>query len=206
MPSTASVGQRLQHEHLRARQQRRVHLERRILRRRADQDDVAGLDAREEGVLLRLVEAMDLVHEDDRPPAHAPPPILRRGHDLLDLLDAGEHGAERHEVRLRDVGDHARERRLAGAWRSPEDDRLQQVALDRLAQRLAWREDVVLPDDLVERARAHAFGERRAGAAVGQAGLKTRLYERRPRRRRESSCALPPCGVDENRPGRGDVE
>ena len=66
------------------------------------------------------------------------------------------------EVRVRHLGDHPRERRLAGAGRSPEDDRLQQVALDRFAQRLAGREDVVLADDLVERARAHALGERRS--------------------------------------------
>ena len=59
----ASSG--LQHEDLRARQQRRVDLERRVLGGRADQHDVAGLDARQEGVLLRLVEAVDLVDEDD---------------------------------------------------------------------------------------------------------------------------------------------
>ena len=55
-----------QHEHLRAREERRVHLERRVLGRRADQDDVARLDVRQERVLLRLVEAVDLVDEEDR--------------------------------------------------------------------------------------------------------------------------------------------
>ena len=55
-----------QHEHLRTRQQRGVDLERRVLGRRADQHDVAGLDARKEGILLRLVEPVNLVDEDDR--------------------------------------------------------------------------------------------------------------------------------------------
>jgi hypothetical protein len=64
---------------------------------------------------------------------------------------------------LRRVGDHARQRGLAGARRTPEDDRLEQVALDGFAQRLAWREDLLLPDDLVECARTHAFRERRTG-------------------------------------------
>ena len=59
---------------------------------------------------------------------------LRRRHHFLDLLDAGEHRAERDELRLRHVGDDSRERRLAGAGRAPEDDRLQQVALDRSAR------------------------------------------------------------------------
>ena len=47
----------------------RVDLERRILGGRADQPDVARLDVRQESVLLRLVEAMNLVDEDDRPRA-----------------------------------------------------------------------------------------------------------------------------------------
>ena len=65
------LAQRLEHEDLRARQQRRVHLERRVLGGRADEDDVAGLDARQEGILLRLVEAVDLVDEEDRAAARA---------------------------------------------------------------------------------------------------------------------------------------
>ena len=119
------------------------------------------LDARQERVLLRLVEAVDLVDEDDRAPAGRSRGSLGVGHHVLDLLDAGEHGAERHEPRLRRVGDDARERRLAGARRSPEDDRLQQVALDGLAQRPARREQILLADELVERARPHPLGERR---------------------------------------------
>ena len=60
------------------------------------------------------------------------------------------------------LGDQARERGLAGAGRAPEDDRLQQVALDGLAQRLPGRQQILLADELVERARPHALGERRA--------------------------------------------
>ena len=72
------LRQRLQHEHLRPREQRRVHLERGVLGGRADQDDVAGFDAGKKGILLRLVEAMDLVDEDDRPPARRAAAHLRR--------------------------------------------------------------------------------------------------------------------------------
>ena len=67
----ASSAERLEHVDLRPRQQRRVDLERRVLGGRADEDDVAGLDARQERVLLRLVEAVDLVDEEDRAPADA---------------------------------------------------------------------------------------------------------------------------------------
>jgi hypothetical protein len=125
-------------------------------------NDVAGLDARQEGVLLRLVEAVDLVDEDDRPPAGSPAPVLGGGHHLFDFLDTRQHGAERHEARLRELGDHPGQRGLAGARRPPEDDRLQHVALDGETQGRAGREDVLLADDVVERAGPHPLGQRRA--------------------------------------------
>ena len=106
---------------------------------------------------------MDLVDEDDRAATRAPPPILRRGHHLFDLFDAGQHRTERDEVRLRQLCDDPRERRLAGSGRSPEDDRLQQVAFDCLAQRFARAQDLVLADDVVERPRPYPFREGSAG-------------------------------------------
>jgi hypothetical protein len=56
----------LENVDLRARQQRAVHLERGILGGRADEGEESRLDVRQERVLLRLVEAMHLVHEHDR--------------------------------------------------------------------------------------------------------------------------------------------
>ena len=64
--ATVLVAQRLKDEHAAPRQQGRVDLERRVLGRRADQGDGPVLDGRQEGVLLGLVEAMDLVDEEDR--------------------------------------------------------------------------------------------------------------------------------------------
>ena len=64
--SSSSDGQRLELVDLGSRQERGVDLEVRVLRRRADQRDHSLLDAGKERVLLRLVEAMDLVEEQDR--------------------------------------------------------------------------------------------------------------------------------------------
>ena len=58
--------ERLERVDLRAREQRRVHLEVRVLGRRADQRDEPLLDRGQQRVLLRLVEAVDLVEEEDR--------------------------------------------------------------------------------------------------------------------------------------------
>ena len=55
-----------QDQHLATRQQGRVDLEARILGRCADESDGAVLHIREEAVLLRPIEAMDLVHEKQR--------------------------------------------------------------------------------------------------------------------------------------------
>jgi hypothetical protein len=104
---------------------------------------------------------VNLVDEHDRAPAAAAAEPLGFAHHLTDLLDPREHGAERHEPRPGRVGDDSRKRRLAGAGRAPEDDRLQKVALDRFAQRLPGRKELLLADELVEGPRPHPLGERR---------------------------------------------
>ena len=60
-------SERLEHDDLASREKRAVQLERRIFRRRADQDDLSRFDVRQEHVLLRAVEPVDLVEEEDRP-------------------------------------------------------------------------------------------------------------------------------------------
>ena len=56
----------VQDEHLRAAQQRRVQFEAGVLGGRADEGDRAVLDIRQETVLLRAIEAMDFVDEQQR--------------------------------------------------------------------------------------------------------------------------------------------
>ena len=72
------LAERLEAEHLAAREQRRVDRERRVLGGGADQRDRARLDVGQEGVLLRLVEAVDLVDEEDGALAAVVAPLLRR--------------------------------------------------------------------------------------------------------------------------------
>ncbi len=157
-------GERLQHVHPAARQQRRVDFERRILGGCPNQPDVSFFHVRKKCVLLGLVEAMNFVDEN-----HGASAVLPRslgvGHDLLDFLDPGEHGAELDKLRAGQAGDDLRQRSLAGAGRPPEDQRAQVVALNLRPQRLAWRDQMLLPDELIERARTHAVGQRIAAVA-----------------------------------------
>jgi hypothetical protein len=141
----------------------------------ANQDDVAGLHARQKGILLGLVEPVNLVDEEDRAPAEPTARVFGFGHYLADFLDSREHGAEGDEPRPRHACDQSRQGGLAGTWRTPQDDRVEAILFDRLTQRPAGREQRLLPDVLVERTRTHPLGERRRGRDGG----RFRLIEQR---------------------------
>ena len=67
-------------------------------------DDGALLDVGQEGVLLRLVEAVDLVDEEDRAPAARARSASASAITCADLLHARQHGRERHEARAGHAG------------------------------------------------------------------------------------------------------
>ena len=83
------LGERLERDDARARQQRGVHLERRVLRRRAEEDNVAVFDVRQDDVLLRFVETMDLVDEQNGPLIRQLAQLPRLVDQLAELLDPG---------------------------------------------------------------------------------------------------------------------
>ena len=86
----------MKHKNFTAGQQRPVDLEGGVLRGGADEDDAAVLHKGEEGVLLGLVEAVDLVHEHNGPLAKAA--VVRRLlHHRPDLLDAAGDSGEVHK-------------------------------------------------------------------------------------------------------------
>ena len=143
------------------REQRRVHLERRVLRRRADQRDRAVLDVRQDDVLLRLVEAVDLVDEEDRALRRARPGVGGFGHHASQVRHARRDGGERLEVRPGRRGDDPRERRLARARAAPRGSATA-GGPPRSPRRssVPVPDDVLLPDELVERARPHPRRQR----------------------------------------------
>ena len=83
----------------------------------------------------------------------------------------GQDRAERDEVGAGRACDEARQRRLAGAGRAPQDDRLQAIFVDGAAQRPARADERLLADEFVERPRTHAFGQRSGRARRGRRGL-----------------------------------
>ena len=145
-----------QHQHLAARQQRGVELEGRVLGGGADQRDRAVLDNGQEAVLLGAVEAMDLVDEQQRALPSARRWRAPRRTPCLQVGDAGEHRRQRLEVQADRVGEQPRDGGLAAARRAPQDQRGERPRASIRAERAVGAEQMVLADDLVERAWAAA--------------------------------------------------
>ena len=163
----ASARHRVHHVHAAARQQRRIELERRIFGRRANEHDDAFLDVRQERILLHLVEAVHLVDEEHACgcPAQNPPRLRRaprarpEGRSALPI----SRGISRRRT--------SRAAARASSCRSPADPTGSSNARGRSRSRgaTAFRaEQALLADDLVERARPHAFGERLQRFGLGE--------------------------------------
>ena len=167
--------ERLQHIDRRPRQQGRIDLERRVFGRCTDEGEQAALDKRQKAVLLRLVETVDFIDEEDGPPALRPP-HLGLGHRLAHFLDAGEDRRQRDELATELGRHHARQRCLAHARRPPEDHRMRLPRLESQAQRLTRPEQVLLADHLVRCLRPQLLGQRSmtvygiGGKQVAQSG------------------------------------
>ena len=119
---------------------------------------------RQEGILLALVEAVDLVDEDDG--AALLEPVARQGRALdrvADVLHAAEHGADADELRIEGIGHQPRDGGLAGAGRPPQDAGMRLARLEGDAQRHARPQQVLLADDLAQGLGPQAFGERLMG-------------------------------------------
>ena len=177
----------------------------------ADEADAAALDVGEEGVLLGLVEAVDLVDEEDGAGAVGGG-LFGVDHDLLDLFDAGEDGGELDEGGRGEVGDDLGEGGFADAGRAPEDERGGVVVFDLQAEGFAGSEEVGLAEELVEGAGAHALGERGAlergvGGGVEVGGEEA--HERRAQwdeRDCSGCCSLAEGFVEQHGAGDGGVE
>ncbi len=158
--SDRRLVERLEPEQRRAAAQRRVDLEERVLGGGTDHGQRAVLDRRQQSVLLSLVEAVDLVEEEDRALTALAEPLAGAFDDLADVLHPRGDRRQLLARPGRRVGDRQCEGRLAGAGRPPEDRRRQPVLFDEPSQRAARADQVILADDVVDRARAEAGGER----------------------------------------------
>ena len=130
------------------------------MRGRADQPHHAALDIRQQHVLLRLVEAVDFVNEQDGGLPLVLQPVGRQGQHAAHVGHVGFHAAQPLELAPGLPGDDLRQGSLARARRAVEDQRLNAIRLDGPAQQLARPEDMRLADKLAQVARSHARRQR----------------------------------------------
>src|SRR5262249_47176962 len=124
----------LEHHDARAREKRRDQLEGGILRGSADKYNGAVFHDRQERVLLRAVEAMDLVDEKKR----ALPGFAARAggiEHLLEIADAGENCRDLLEMQIRRLRQEPRDRRLASAGRSPKNQGAERACTEQARER-----------------------------------------------------------------------
>src|SRR6266403_4713312 len=112
---------RFEPKNLRTRDKRAVHIKERIVSRRTNQPEIAILNIRQKNVLLRLVEMMDLVNEQDRLLPRGAKAIRRRSNDAAHFGDVTFHTTDSNEFGVRHLGNDAGQRGLAAARRSGED-------------------------------------------------------------------------------------
>ncbi len=167
--------ERAKHEHAGARQQRRVQFEGRVLGGGADQRDRAVLHHRQEGILLRPVETVDLVDEEQRSLAGFAPPARRLEH-FLQVGDAGEDRRNLLELEVGFLGEQPRDGGLAGPRRPPEDQRAERAGTEHPCQRAVLAEQMVLPDHFRQLLRPQPVCQRARRRLLQPGCLKQRRH------------------------------
>src|SRR5205085_5233171 len=104
------------------------------------------LDRRQQCILLRFVEAVNLVYEEDCAPAPAPV-LTRASNRFAHVFDAGEDCGERDEFAVVALCEQSRERGLACARCAPEDERRKRTrAREQAPHDAPLTDELLLPD------------------------------------------------------------
>ncbi len=161
----------MQHQHLAARQQGAVEFKGRIFRGGAHPGDGAVLHHRQEPILLRAVEAVYFVDEQQRglTDAAAPRSLVK---DAFQVRDPRKHRGYLDEEQLRLGGEQAGDRRLADARRAPEDEGRERAPRQHPGDRTLRSEQMILANDLGKRLGTKAIGQRTMAGWFG--GLRRR--------------------------------
>src|SRR5690606_1981037 len=120
---------------------------------------------RQESVLLRAVEPMDFVDEQDCPFGLELFPVSGSLYDLAQFWNSSQDCAERNEVGLGGATDYVGQSRLAGPGFTPQEQRRQPILSDGAVEDRSFTYEVLLPDDLGELSGAHPLRQRWLGVA-----------------------------------------
>ena len=120
--------------HAPARQQCGVDLEVRILCRSANHNDSTVLNCMQQGILLRLREAVNLIDEQDGAAVVRIQACLGLVNHATQVLHSARHGADLDKLALGMVGDNVGQRRLTRTGRPVQNHARKHIVLDRGTQ------------------------------------------------------------------------
>ena len=158
--------QRLEHHDLHSGQQRSIKLERRIFGRRADQNHRPLFDVGQKPVLLRFVETMYFIGEQNSPEA-SEPSVAGRSEDFLQVCGICVNRADLHEVEFRMLCDQPCYGGFSDARRPPQDHRGQRPGCEHQSDRTVLVKNVGLSQNLSESLRAQLVRKRSQGHGFG---------------------------------------
>ena len=179
--------QRFENDEAAAREQGRVDFERRVLGGRAHEHDRPALDVRQERVLLRLVEAVDLVDEKDGAAILELAAVAGASDDLSHLLHPRQDCRHGLELEVGAGGEQAGHGGLTGPGRSPQNARVRRRSAQHSPKKARRRQCGFLADDLADRSRAHPLRQRRVridgtiASGIEQGSLASHGSVRSPR-------------------------
>ena len=156
------IGQRMQHIHLRPREQGRIDFKRRVFGRGADKHHQPRFDKGQQSVLLAFVEAVNLVNEQN-----GAAPLcgmgLRLFHGGANVFHTAEHSRQRNERIVKRVRHQARQRGFTHAGRPPQNHGVRLARGKSRVQGLARCQQMRLANHLVKTVRPQQFGQWCAG-------------------------------------------
>jgi len=112
----------------------------------------------QKGILLALVEAVNLVNKEDGWLGALLPERFCLLDDLTDFLDPGKHGGKKDELRGNGLGKNGGQGCFTGTGRSPEHQGGDGAAVDQLAKKLSLANQMFLADEILEASWAHPLG------------------------------------------------
>ena len=156
-PLQLGVLHRSQDVDLAAAQQRRNHLERRVFGRGAHERHDTLLDGPQQRILLRLVETVDFVDEQDRRRRVEEVLLAGRFDHFAHILDPRRNGRQREEGAFEFRGHDLSQRGLPHPRRPPEDKGGDASRVDHLAQDSPRPHQVFLTYIIVQCLRTQTF-------------------------------------------------
>ncbi len=137
------------------------------MRRRPDQPHHPALHIRQQHILLRLVEPVNLVNKQNSGLPRVLPPIGRRSQHSPHIRHIRFHPAQPLEFAPRLPRDDLRQRSLSRPRRPVKYKRLDAIRLNRAPQQLSRPQDMFLSRELVQVPRPHARRQRLRGEGAG---------------------------------------